>query len=192
VLQELAGITEGKLCQLEHNGMLIEELDIPDERECFFSIDSRTIQPGQVFIALRGSSTDGHNYLESALQKGACGFIVSDIKRIPKLETRNSKLETQDLPFVIQVHDTLKALQSIACACRQQHQIPLAAITGSNGKTTVKDMTASILATHHHILKAQKSFNNLIGLPLTLAKLPDQTLASLPILLRPILDFSIL
>lgn len=189
-LQELADIIEGKLCELGHDGTLIKKPDFPGERACSFSIDSRTIAPGQVFIALRGSHTDGHNYLESALQKGASGLIVSNIEQVLKRETRNLKpvlspsaslridsaegVEIRGLPFIIQVHDTLKALQAIARACRQQHPIPLAAITGSNGKTTVKDMTASILATRHHVLKSQKSFNNLIGLPLTLANMTEE------------------
>jgi len=166
VLQEFAAITRGKLYESGHVEAPIKAPQSTVEREFSFSIDSRTIQPGQVFIALRGPNANGHDYLEPALQKGACGFIVSDIERISKIEIRNS-------PFVIQVDNTLKALQSIASASRQKHPVSLAAITGSNGKTTVKDMAASILETHHHVLKSQKSFNNPIGLPLTLANMTE-------------------
>jgi UDP-N-acetylmuramoyl-tripeptide--D-alanyl-D-alanine ligase len=178
--QELVTITGGELYGLRHDGSLVKSPQLTAEREFSFSIDSRTIQSGQVFIALCGPNADGHDYLAQALQKEACGFIVKDIERISKLETRNSKLEIrnpkseiQHAPFVLQVDDTLQALQSIARTCRQKHSIPLAGITGSNGKTTVKDMAAAILETRCHVLKSQKSFNNPIGLPLTLANMAE-------------------
>ncbi len=77
---------------------------------------------------------------------------------------------------MILVDETLNAIQSIARVCRQKHAIPLIAVTGSNGKTTVKDMTASILGVHYgnQVLKSEKSFNNHIGLPLTLANMTER------------------
>ena len=136
-------------------------------RERSFSIDTRTLQPGQIFIALRGAQSDGHDYLGQAVEKGAGGLMVSDSKQISEIALRNA-------PFVIHVTDTLRALHAIARACRQKHAIPLAGVTGSNGKTTVKDMAAAILAIRRPVLKSPKSFNNPIGLPLTLANMTAQ------------------
>jgi UDP-N-acetylmuramoyl-tripeptide--D-alanyl-D-alanine ligase len=170
-VQELVTTMQGRLW----NGQTMipfPQSDIP--QECSFSIDSRTIQSGQIFIALRGSNADGHNYLAQALEKGACGLIVSDLAKASMIETQNTKHKTRNLPFVIQVADTLQALHAIAHTCRQKHPIPLAGITGSNGKTTVKDMTAAILATRHQVLKSPKSLNNPIGLPVTLANMTTQ------------------
>jgi UDP-N-acetylmuramoyl-tripeptide--D-alanyl-D-alanine ligase len=171
-VQELVTMMQGRLW----NGQTILESSHSDmQQECSFSIDSRTIQPGQIFIALRGSNTDGHDYLTQALEKGACGLIVSNLGKITSpLAPLLIGEGMGERFFVIQVANTLQALHAIAHTCRQKHSIPLAGITGSNGKTTVKDMTAAILATHLHVLKSPKSLNNPIGLPLTLANMTTQ------------------
>ncbi|MDY0094964.1 MAG: UDP-N-acetylmuramoyl-tripeptide--D-alanyl-D-alanine ligase, partial [Candidatus Vecturithrix sp.] len=118
---------------------------------------------------------------EQALRQGACGLIISEKDRIAQIEQQVSPAETTGIsphsrPFVILVDETLNAIQSIARVCRQKHAIPLIAVTGSNGKTTVKDMTASILGVHYgnQVLKSEKSFNNHIGLPLTLANMTER------------------
>lgn len=179
-LHELAVAANGKLCELWPDGSLLRDSQLTMKRGFSFSIDSRTLQPGQVFIALHGEHSDGHDYLEQALRNGACGLIVSDKSRVTQIEQHVSPSETTGIsprsrPFVILVDDTLSALQSIAHVCRQKHRIPLIAVTGSNGKTTVKDMAASILAAHYgaQVLKSEKSFNNHIGLPLTLANMSE-------------------
>lgn len=179
-LHELAVAANGKLCELWPDGSLLRDSQLTAKRGFSFSIDSRTLQPGQVFIALRGEHSDGHDYLAPALYNGACGLIVSDKNRVAQIEQQVSPSETTGIsphsrPFVILVDDTLSALQAIARACRQKHAIPLIAVTGSNGKTTVKDMTASILAARYgaQVLKSEKSFNNHIGLPLTLANMSE-------------------
>ncbi len=141
---------------------------LPAENELSFSIDTRTLQPGDVFVALQGRQADGHNYLAQALQKGASGLIVKQQADLPSIEKP---------VWVLHVHDTLRALQDIARLSRKQHPIPVIGITGSNGKTTVKDMTASILQVkygHDAVLKSEKSFNNHIGLPLTLANMHER------------------
>jgi UDP-N-acetylmuramoyl-tripeptide--D-alanyl-D-alanine ligase len=168
LVQELVRLTEEKLFRDWNAASSSFQL------ECSFSIDSRTIQPGQIFIALRGSNADGHDYLAQALEKGACGLIISNAEKVSEIVARPSPLAPRPSPFIIQVTDTLQALHAIARACRQKHPIPLAAITGSNGKTTVKDMAAAILTTRYHVLKSQKSLNNPIGLPLTLANMTEQ------------------
>jgi UDP-N-acetylmuramoyl-tripeptide--D-alanyl-D-alanine ligase len=135
-----------------------------------FSIDSRTLKPGQIFVALLGERLNGHDFMLQAVQKGTKGIIGSDKKAIDSLlkETHG-----QDF-FVIQVEDTLQALQDLAHAHRIKYRhIPLIGVTGSNGKTTVKEMIASILNQRYTTLKTQGNLNNLIGLPLSLLNLTE-------------------
>lgn len=179
-LHELALAANGKLCELWHDGSLLRDSQLTKEHNFSFSIDSRTLQSGQVFIALQGEHSDGHDYLEYALKNGASGLLINERERIAQIENSFSPKELSGIsahsrPFTILVDDTLQALQAIARSCRQKHPIPLIAVTGSNGKTTVKDMTASILTVRYanQVLKSEKSFNNHIGLPLTLANMSE-------------------
>jgi len=123
------------------------------------STDSRKLTPGDLFIAIKGDRFDGHNFIDEVIKKGAKAIIVSrDIK--------------PDLPVTtLKVNDTLIALGKIAVYYRQKFKIPLVAITGSNGKTTTKEMLAHLLSQKFTTLKSQGSFNNAIGLPLTLLEL---------------------
>lgn len=123
------------------------------------SIDSRTIKEGELFIALRGSRFDGHNFLNEALDKGS-GAIVS----FPQVKPVKGKT-------IIYVNDTLKALQTIARYVRLRREIPVIGITGSNGKTTTKELIASILGTGYRVLKNTGNLNNHIGLPLSLTRI---------------------
>lgn len=171
LIQELVTIAHGKFYELEQPGTLVRAPHLPDEPEVSLSIDSRTLQPGQVFIALQGPYADGHDYLSQAVQRGAKGLIVSNIERVADSALRNIE---PPHPFILQVDDTLQAFQAIARLGRRKHPLPLIGITGSNGKTTVKDMTASILENRYHVLKSHKSFNNHIGVPLTLVNMSEQ------------------
>lgn len=121
------------------------------------SIDSRRIQPGELFIALKGDNFDGHDFIEQAITKGAAAALVS----------RNN---SYNLP-TLKVSDTRKALGNFATFWRQQFTLPLIALTGSCGKTTVKEMIRSILTNCGNVLASQGNFNNDIGMPLTLLKL---------------------
>jgi len=135
-----------------------------------FSIDSRTLKPGQIFVALRGERFDGHDFILAALQKGAKGIVASDKNALDKLLANAPALDF----FVVQVEDTLQALQDLAHFHRRKYRhIPLIGVTGSNGKTTVKEMIASILSQRYVTLKSQGNLNNLIGLPLSLLTLTD-------------------
>jgi UDP-N-acetylmuramoyl-tripeptide--D-alanyl-D-alanine ligase len=130
-----------------------------------------------VFVALQGEQADGHDYLTQALRQGASGVVVSDLERFTTFKDSDGfpeMIQPGSLVFVLHVNDALQALQAIARGCRQKHTIPVIGITGSNGKTTVKDMTASVLSTQFQVLKSHKSFNNHIGLPLTLANMSEQ------------------
>lgn len=126
------------------------------------STDSRSIQPGDLFIALRGDKFDGGAYAAQALQKGAVG-VVLDATQAPEIAT------------AIRVDDTRLALGRLASAWRARFSIPVVAITGSNGKTTVKEMLSAILRTETHsdeaVLHTEGNLNNDIGLPLMLLRL---------------------
>ena len=124
------------------------------------SIDSRKIQKGELFIALRGSRFDGHDFLDEALKMGE-GAIVNLQTGFPEDKT------------IIFVKDTLKALQDIAHSVRLKRSIPVIGITGSNGKTTTKELTASVLGTAYRVLKNTGNLNNSIGLPLSLTKISE-------------------
>jgi len=128
------------------------------------TIDSRSLKAGQVFWALRGEHFDGHDYIAEALQKKAL-FCVLQKDRLPK-----SKI---DFPAVL-VPDSLQALQELAQIHRQQYTHPLLALTGSNGKTTTKEMIAHILTARFNTLKTEGNLNNHIGCPLTLLKLNEK------------------
>jgi UDP-N-acetylmuramoyl-tripeptide--D-alanyl-D-alanine ligase len=125
------------------------------------STDSRTVQAGQLFVALRGEKFDGHDYLEQVAGKGVAAVVV---EKLPDGWT---------LPAIV-VPDTLAALGQIANWWRMRFAIPVIGVTGSNGKTTVKEMIASILAAafgEGQRLATQGNLNNEIGLPLTLMRL---------------------
>ncbi len=126
------------------------------------SIDSRTIKEGELFLALKGRRYDGHDFLGEALGEGAMGAILSH---------RPRGFGQKAQATIIQVSDTLKALQDIAHYYRKKFDLPIVAVTGSNGKTTTKDMIAGILSKRLHTLKAQSSFNNHVGVSLTLLHL---------------------
>ncbi|HSD73308.1 MAG TPA: UDP-N-acetylmuramoyl-tripeptide--D-alanyl-D-alanine ligase [Steroidobacteraceae bacterium] len=121
------------------------------------SSDSRTLQSGALFVAIKGPRFDGHDFLHACLRNGAAGAIVSQPLAIL-------------LPQVV-VKDTLVALAALASAWRSQFEIPLVGVAGSNGKTTVKEMTASILARLGPCLATLGNLNNHIGVPLTLMRL---------------------
>ncbi len=124
------------------------------------STDTRSLSKGDLFVALSGPRFDGHLFLAEAMGAGAVGAIVS------------RQIDTA-LP-TITVDDTRVALGSLASFWRQQFQIPLIAVTGSNGKTTVKNMIASILAESAPVCATQGNLNNDIGVPLTLLGLRQQ------------------
>lgn len=120
--------------------------------------DTRAIKQGQLFVALAGERFDAHDFLAAALQAGAAGLLVSDEQRLPA-----------GAPAVL-VADTRQALGQLAAAWRAQFTLPLIAVTGSNGKTTTKEMIASILEAAYPgaVLATRGNFNNDVGLPLTL------------------------
>ncbi|MHB9131306.1 MAG: UDP-N-acetylmuramoyl-tripeptide--D-alanyl-D-alanine ligase [Armatimonadota bacterium] len=127
------------------------------------STDTRTLQQGDLFIAIRGERFNGHRYLEEAKAKGATGALVDEV--VPGVWRRH--LDFGDW-CLIEVTDTLYALGQLALYHRRRFKLPVVGITGSAGKTTTKEMTASILEQRWNVLKSQGNFNNEIGLPHTL------------------------
>lgn len=125
--------------------------------------DTRTVQPGNLFIALTGERFDGHEFIKQAIEKGAAGVVIS-----------KQEMVLPEGIAVIVVENTLKALQDLAQFNRRRFQIPVIAITGSNGKTTTKDLTAAILASKLRVLKTEANFNNEIGLPRTLLNMTSE------------------
>jgi len=122
------------------------------------STDSRTLKPGELFVALRGENFDGHKFVESAVQTGAAGAIVD-------LAWKGNVPESFT---ILRADDTLRAYQTLAANYRKSLPFRVIAITGSNGKTSVKDFTASVLARKFRVTKTEGNFNNHVGLPRTI------------------------
>lgn len=130
-----------------------------------FSIDSRTLRPGEVFIAIKGPNHDGHDFVPQALDQGAAAAVISLHRRPAYPEAFQSRL--------LAVPDTFQALQELGFYARQRWGRPLLAVTGSTGKTTTKELLAALLATRHRVLKSEGNLNNEFGLPLTLLRLEE-------------------
>ncbi len=128
------------------------------------SIDSRKIARGNLFVPFKGEHSDGHRFVEEALKKGASAALWQ--KDVP-----NPPLH---LPVLI-VEDTLTALQELSRSYRNQLDVKVVGITGSNGKTTVKDMTTKLLSLKYKVQKTEGNYNNHIGLPLTVLSLDEDT-----------------
>ncbi|WP_059171518.1 UDP-N-acetylmuramoyl-tripeptide--D-alanyl-D-alanine ligase [Bacillus sp. FJAT-27445] len=135
-----------------------------DTRISGICIDSRKIGQGNLFIPFKGEKVDGHNYVKSAIEQGAAAaFWQKDVPNPP-----------EGLPLLI-VEDCLVALQELAGSYRRQLGVKIVGITGSNGKTTTKDMAASLLSVKYKVQKTEGNYNNHIGLPLTVLNLDEDT-----------------
>jgi len=121
------------------------------------SIDSRQTKPGDLFLALKGEKHDGHDYLYEARRNGATGFVVSCA-----VDLKNNGIQ------VFEVQDTLRALHELAAKVRQEVKGLVVGVTGSNGKTTTKEMAANILSRKYRVHRNHGNYNNLIGLPLSI------------------------
>lgn len=150
-VEEIIGATDGRV------------IEGPSEGTSFtgISIDSRSIREGELFLALKGDRFDGHDFLMDAMKKGS-GAMVS----VPPVSPVRGKT-------VLCVKDTLKALHDIARHVRLKSRATVIGVTGSNGKTTTKELIASILGIRHKVLKNSGNLNNQIGLPLSLTRLEE-------------------
>lgn len=128
------------------------------------SLNTRTLQPGELFIPFRGEQVNGHQFVEQAFEKGASATLwLKDEPNPPK-----------DRP-VLFVDDAAKALQSLAASYREELQATFIGVTGSNGKTSTKDLIAGLLSPYFKTIKTQGNFNNELGLPLTLLAIDEDT-----------------
>ena len=148
-VQEIAKVANADVIQ---NGSVAEITSV--------SIDTRTLKAGDLFIAIKGPHFDGHEFMNEAISKGACGIVQSE-----KRKAQSGGI------WEIAVDDTTHALGDIA-ACWRKKVFPLCiAVTGSNGKSTTKEMIASSFSATRRVIKTEGNFNNLIGLPLQVLKL---------------------
>ncbi|MEK7701322.1 MAG: UDP-N-acetylmuramoyl-tripeptide--D-alanyl-D-alanine ligase, partial [candidate division NC10 bacterium] len=140
-----------------HGALVMGDLAVPVTG---VSIDSRTLGVGEAFFAIRGHRLDGHAFLGEAAGRGAACLIVHSLHDdVPA-----------NVPLVL-VEDTTRSLGLLAAYHRARFSIPVVAVTGSNGKTTTKELIAGVLGTRWQVLKPSASFNNQWGLPLTLLRL---------------------
>ena len=131
------------------------------------SIDTRTLERGDLFVAIQGPHHDGHDYIGSAIAGGALGVIVSRTD------------ESIGSAFQVLVADTKRALQDLAHGVRERAAVSVVAITGSMGKTTTKDAAAAAIGARHRVLKTHGNLNNLYGLPLSILEIRDEDVAVL-------------
>jgi UDP-N-acetylmuramoyl-tripeptide--D-alanyl-D-alanine ligase len=129
-----------------------------------YSIDSRTLQPGELFFAVKGERMDGHDFVQQALEKGAVAAVVR------KDELARYAVKTG----LLAVPDTLIALQTLGAAVRRLWAKPLIGVTGSTGKTSTKEAIAHVLSSRFRVLKSEGNFNNHFGLPLMLLKIEPE------------------
>lgn len=130
------------------------------------STDTRTIREGELFIALIGENFNGHEFLKRAVLSGAAAVVISD-------ESYEKDLDPSVSVFLVK--DTKQALEDVAHFHRMRFQVPVIGVTGSNGKTTTKDMITALLSTRFNVCATQKNFNNEIGLSMTLLSMTEKT-----------------
>ena len=149
-IKEILKITNGKLICGDEN------LDIQN-----FEKDTRIIQKGDMYVAIKGEKFDGNDFYKDAINKGAVACLMS-------------KEPDEKIGSIVLVENTVKAIQQIAAYKRSQVDIPVVAVTGSVGKTSTKDIVAAVMSQKYKVLKTQGNLNNDIGLPFTLLRLHDE------------------
>ena len=142
--------------------------------------DSRQIRPGDLFVALTGESFDGHDFVDSAFSRGAVGAIVQAppqrqaVSRKPRVSQTEGPSLARAARVLVEVPDTLRAYQDLATHHRARFRFPVVAVTGSNGKTTTKEMIALVLAQRRSVVKTEGNLNNRIGVPQTLLRITSR------------------
>lgn len=151
-----------------HNGKLAGNTVFPH-----ITTDTRKISSGDLFVALRGEKFDGADFAAEALERGAAAVIVGT-----PLSTSAEKALKKAKGTVLKADDGLRAYQAIAHAWRMKYDIPVIAITGSNGKTTTKELTAAVLSARGKVCRTAENYNNEVGLPLTLLGIVPEDFAA--------------
>src|SRR6185436_12538207 len=150
-LSEVAAATSGRVVS-----------GAPAARVSGVTIDSRRVEPGQLFVAIAGPRFDGHDFVAEAAARGAAAALV------------HRDLQAPAGFALVRVADTTRGLADLAGRARAQAEVPVVCITGSAGKTTTKDMTAALLAARGPVLKTEGNLNNRYGVPLTLLRLAPE------------------
>ncbi len=138
-----------------------------DTRFAAISTDSREIRENDLFVPIRGPKFNGHDFIVPALEAGALGSLIDR-------DTHREIYRFHTQKVLIQVQDTLQAISDLASTRRLTYPVTLVAVTGSSGKTTVKEMIAAVLGRSHRLLVSQGNLNNVIGLPMTVLNLRPQ------------------
>ena len=134
-----------------------------------FSKDTRTLQKEDIYIGIKGDNFDGNLLYEEALKKGAKGCILNE-----NIQLEEDVLKNYPNIFIVLVKDTIKALQELASFKRDLYNIPVIGVTGSVGKTSTKDIIASVLSKKYRVLKTEGNYNNHLGVPLTILRLQKE------------------
>lgn len=150
-------------------GRLVAGEGSAGKRPAGVSTDTRTLKKNEVFVALKGARFDGHAYLAQAVERGASGAVVSSLDAGTSERLKGSGL------VVIKVRNTLRALQDLALLRRRGSPATVIAVTGSYGKTITKDFLSAILERGHRVTRSLKSYNNEVGVPLTIFGMDDST-----------------
>jgi UDP-N-acetylmuramoyl-tripeptide--D-alanyl-D-alanine ligase len=143
-------------------------------------VDSRQVEPGGVFVALRGDRADGHDFVKDALEKGAAMVILErsvglDVPLVDLGKRRPSLPQVWSVPLLLQVPNALEGLQQLAAFWRRRFSPRVIGVTGSVGKTTTKELVADVLSRRYNVLKSEQSYNNEIGLPLTVLQMTAES-----------------
>lgn len=162
--------------------LLYGESELPIEG---FSKDTRTINKGDIYVGIKGENFDGNKFFIDALEKGAMGCILDNIKE----EDVPSKYKDR---VIIKVEDSLKCIQNLAEYKRSLYNIPVIGVTGSVGKTSTKDMIYSVLKEKYNVLKTEGNNNNHIGLPFTILRLKDEEIMILEMGMNNLGEISLL
>lgn len=153
-VKDIINVTKGKLIYGNENEICEN-----------FSRNTKEVKQGDIYIGFKGEIYDGGVFYEEAFSNGAKGCIINEIEGLKLKEVENK--------FIIQVEDTVKAIGQIARYKREKYNIPVIAVTGSVGKTSTKDIIASVVSQKYKTLKTQANLNNHIGMPLTILSLKD-------------------
>lgn len=164
-VEEVRGVIGGRV-------LSGDEADWTKQRVRRICLDTRSLHPGDLFVAIRGERFDGHDFVKAALVRGAVGAIVLDSYDVSRCAGK--PLSKRVRPVIFGVPDPLYAYQQLAACFRRRFAIPVVAVTGSNGKTTTKEMVASVMAHRWRILKTEGNLNNRFGVPQTLFRLQRQ------------------
>jgi UDP-N-acetylmuramoyl-tripeptide--D-alanyl-D-alanine ligase len=137
----------------------------PSQKFKGVSINTRTLKPGELFFCIQGDQFDGHDFLNNAVEQKAAGVVVSDRAKLKESTVQQAGL------FAVAVPDTIHGLQELASYHRDRFSVHMIGVTGTNGKSTTKEMIASVVKMQYPTLKTEGNLNNHIGVPLTLLEL---------------------